>query len=208
MLSSVTTQKARKPRSDGERTRKTILRAAARLATVDGLEGLSIANLAAHIGMSKSGLYSHFDSKEELQLATVETAQEIFGAEVVEPIEGIEDPLERLRALCDSFLSYLERRVFPGGCFFASVEAEFDTHPGPVKDKIVVIQRGWLELLEQLISEAQSRGRLRADEDPRQLAFELNAYLLMGNTSFVLHDDAAYIGQTRTAINRRLEQAI
>src|SRR5207248_4527265 len=103
-----------------------------------------------------------------------------------EPVQGIADPLEQLRALCEAFLSHLERRVFPGGCFFASVEAEFDTHPGPVKNKIVVIQREWVELLEQLISEAQTRGGLLADEDARQLAFELNAYLLMGNTAFVL----------------------
>jgi AcrR family transcriptional regulator len=203
----MSTQKTRRPRSDGLRSRQTILRTAARLATVDGLEGLSIANLAAHIGMSKSGLYAHFESKEELQLATVETAEEIFSAEVVEPTERVEDPLARLRLLCDSFLAYLERRVFPGGCFFASVEAEFDTHPGPVKDRIVVVQRGWLALLERLISDAQTRGALRADEDPAQLAFELNAYLLMGNTSFVLHDDPAYLRQARTALNRRIEQA-
>jgi AcrR family transcriptional regulator len=203
----VTTEKIRRPRSDGVRSRQTILRTAASLATLDGLDGLSIANLAAHIGMSKSGLYAHFDSKEELQLATVETAEEIFSAEVVEPTERIEDPLERLRSLCDSFLAHLERRVFPGGCFFASVEAEFDTHPGPVKDRIVLVQRGWLALLEQLISDAQARGGLRPDEDPAQLAFELNAYLLMGNTSFVLHDDPAYLRQARTAINRRIELA-
>jgi tetracycline repressor-like protein len=79
--------------------------------------------------------------------------------------------------------------VFPGGCVFASVEAEFDTHPGPVKDKIASIQRQWSGRLEQLISEAQTLGKLRADEDPSQLAFELDAYMLMGNTAFVLHDD-------------------
>ena len=203
----MTTQKVRRIRSDGQRSRETILRTAATLATVHGLEGISIANLATHIGMSKSGLYAHFGSKEELQLATIETAEAIFDAEVVAPTQGIEDPLERLRALCDAFLSYLERRVFRGGCFFASVEAEFDTHPGAVKDKIVVIQRGWQGLLEQLIADAQARGRLRPDEDSGQLAFELNAYLLMGNTSFVLHDDPTYLHQARTAINRRLQQA-
>jgi AcrR family transcriptional regulator len=201
------TQKLRGVRSDGERSRKTILRAAASLATVDGLEGISIGNLAAHIGMSKSGLYAHFGSKEELQLATVKTAEEIFTTEVVAPTDGIEDPLERLRALCDYFLSYLERRVFPGGCFFASVEAEFDTHPGPVRDEIVRVQRGWLDLLEQLVSDAQAAGGLRRDDDPGQLAFELNAYLLMGNTGFVLNDDLDYLGRARTAIDSRLERA-
>src|SRR3954454_24433110 len=97
----------RKPRADGLRSRETILRAAAGLATVDGLEGVSIGNLAAHIGMSKSGLYAHFRSKEELQLATIDTALEIFAAEVVEPTLGIADPLERLRALSAAFLSHV-----------------------------------------------------------------------------------------------------
>src|SRR5881392_1679274 len=102
----------RRQRSDGERSRRKILRAAANLATIEGLEGISIGNLAAHIGMSKSGLYAHFGSKEELQLATVETAGKILDAEVVEPTRGIVDPLEQLQALCDRFLSYVERRVF------------------------------------------------------------------------------------------------
>src|SRR3954464_1816462 len=109
----------RRTRSDGERSRKTILRAAASLATVDGLEGISIGNLAAHIGMSKSGLYAHFGSKEELQLATIDSARKILDAEVVEPAREIVDPREQLQALCERFLSYVERRVFPGGCFFA-----------------------------------------------------------------------------------------
>jgi AcrR family transcriptional regulator len=197
----------RKPRSDGLRSRETILRAAASLATVHGLEGISIGNLAAHIGMSKSGLYAHFGSKEELQLATVETALEIFDAEVVAPTAGIEDPLERLRALCASFFSHLERRVFQGGCFFASVEAEFDTHPGPVRDRIAAIQRGWSMRLQQLISDAQRRGELRAEEDPAQLAFELDAYMLMGNTSFVLHDDPLFLRRAADALDRRLDEA-
>src|SRR3954470_9014604 len=114
------TAPTRRPRSDGLRSRQTILRAAASLATVDGLEGLSIGNLAAHIGMSKSGLYAHFGSKEELQLATIDTALEIFGAEVVAPARDATTPLAKIEVLCEQFLSHIERRVFPGGCFFAS----------------------------------------------------------------------------------------
>jgi AcrR family transcriptional regulator len=204
---AATLKTRRKPRSDGQRSRETILRAAASLATIHGLEGISIGALAAHIGMSKSGLYAHFGSKEELQLATVETALEIFDAEVVEPTAGIDDPLERLRALCASFFSHLERRVFQGGCFFASVEAEFDTHPGPVRDRIAVIQRGWSMRLQQLVAEAQKSGELREDEDPAQLAFELDAYMLMGNTSFFLHDDPAFLRRAGEAVDRRLASA-
>jgi AcrR family transcriptional regulator len=197
----------RRRRSDGQRSRETILRAAASLATVDGLEGISIGNLAAHIGMSKSGLYAHFGSKEELQLATVETARAIFEAEVVAPTTGIADPLERLRALCDAFLLHVERRVFPGGCFFASVAAEFDTHPGPVKDRIAEIQDAWRQGLTQLVSAAQAQGELAADEDPAQLVFDLNSAILMGNTGFVLHDDPSYVHRARAAIERRLARA-
>jgi len=196
----------RRSRADGERSRQTILRAAADLATVDGLEGISIGNLAAHIGMSKSGLYAHFGSKEELQLATVETARNIFDTEVVEPTRTIVDPVERLHELCDRFLSYVERRVFPGGCFFASTAAEFGTHPGPVRDKVASVQQGWRELLEQSIEEAQEAGSLDANEDPSQLAFELHAYLLMGNTAFVLYNNPAHLQQARAAIGDRLSR--
>ena len=197
----------RRTRADGERSRRAILRTAANLATIDGLEGLSIGNLAAHTGMSKSGLYAHFGSKEELQLATVETARKIFDAEVVEPTQGIHDPLEQLRALCERFLSYVERRVFPGGCFFASTTAEFGTHPGPVKDEITSVHRGWRELLQRLIREAQAAGSLDEAEDPTQLAFEIHAFLLMGNSGFVLDDNPSHLQQARGAVVHRLAQA-
>jgi len=199
------TPSPRRTRSDGERSRRTILQAAASLATVDGLEGISIGNLAAHIGMSKSGLYAHFGSKEELQLATIDTANDIFVAEVVAPAESIADPLERLLALCERFIDHLERRVFPGGCFFASVEAEFDTHPGAVKDKIGEVQRGWENMILELVAEAQRAGELRAGEDPKQLAFELNAFLAMGNAGFVMSDDADYLRRARVAVGLRVE---
>jgi AcrR family transcriptional regulator len=197
----------RRRRADGERSRQAILRGAANLATTEGLRGLSIGELAAHIGMSKSGLYAHFGSKEELQLATVETARAIFDTEIVEPTRAMSDPLERLQALCDGFLSHLERRVFPGGCFFASAAAELDTHPGPVRDEIVSVQQHWMEQLRGLIREAQSNGSLDPGEDPAQLAFELEAYLLMGNTGFLLGDGPTALRQARTAIENRLARS-
>src|SRR5215831_8391882 len=204
MNRNATTARTRKPRADGERSRQAILRGAANLATIDGLRGLSIGELAAHIGMSKSGLYAHFGSKEELQLATVETARAIFDAEIVEPAQAIADPLERLQALCEGFLSYLERRVFPGGCFFASTTAELDTYPGPVKDAVASVQHHWMDQLQQLIREAQNAGSLDSTQDPAQLAFELEAYLLMGNASFLLDNDPTPLEQARTAIRNRL----
>lgn len=191
-------------RAAGARSRQAILRGAANLATTEGLRGLSIGDLAAHIGMSKSGLYAHFGSKEELQLATVETARAIFDAEIVEPTGGIDDPLERLLALCDGFLSHVERRVFPGGCFFASAAAELDTQPGRVRDEVLAAQQEWMDQLEQLIREAKQAGSLDAVEDPAQLAFELESFLLMGNAVFVQTSDAAPLQQARTAIRYRV----
>jgi AcrR family transcriptional regulator len=190
----------------GARSRKTILVAAADLATVDGLDGLSLGALASHIGMSKSGLFAHFGSKEELQLATVDTAKDIFDADVIEPTNDIDDPLEHLRALSDAFLSHVERRVFPGGCFFISASAEFDTHPGRVKDKLLAFQAEWSQRMVHLITGAQERGLLQPEESPSQLSFELTSYLLMANTAFVMHDDPAYLDHARTAVNRRLRQ--
>jgi AcrR family transcriptional regulator len=157
--------------------------------------------------MSKSGIYAHFGSKEELQLATVETAREIFNAEVVEPTQAIVDPLERLRELCEKFLSYVERRVFPGGCFFASTAAEFDTRPGPVRDKIAEVQQGWNELLQQLIRDAQAAGSLDVAQDPLQLTFEIYAFLLWGNTAFVADNDAGHLRRAHVAITNRLSLA-
>lgn len=203
-MDSVSTQHPlRKPRSDGERSRRTILDAAAKLATVEGLEGLSIGRLAEHIGMSKSGLYAHFGSKEELQLAAIDTAGGIFEAEVIAPAEQAATPLEKLQVLCEQFLSHVERRVFPGGCFFASAAAEFDTHPGAVRERISDLQRGWTDLLVKLVREAQVAGELRA-EDPDQLVFELNGYLLMANMAFLLYGSAEPIARAREAIATRL----
>ena len=191
-------------RADGARSRETILRAAASLATVEGLDGITIGTLAARTGMSKSGLYAHFGSKEELQLATVETAFAIFSAEVIEPTLPVADPLEQLLALVDSFFDHLERRVFPGGCFFATTWVEFGTKPGPVKDRVLEISHGWVEHLCELVAAAQAAGEIEADEDPAQLAFELEAYLLLGNTEFVATSDAAHLRRARSAVRRRL----
>src|SRR6478736_8190534 len=130
------TQTTRKPRSDGERSRHVILDAAARLATVEGINGLSIGALADHIGMSKSGLYAHFRSKEDLQLATIDTAEAIFDDAVIGPMLDAEPGMPAVLALTDAFLDHLRRRVFPGGCFFACASAELQSQPGPVKERI------------------------------------------------------------------------
>src|SRR6478752_7879002 len=180
---------ARRSRTDGERTRGTILRAAASLATVEGLEGLSIGNLAAAIGISKSGLYAHCGSKEELQLATVAEAERILTDEVIQPALAAEPGLAQLAAVCEAFFSYVERRVFPGGCFFAATSLEMGTRPGPVKDRLAAIQSDFTALLRSFATTAVEQGELPSDENPEWLAFELHAILLGADTKFVLHED-------------------
>jgi len=198
---------ARRRRSDGERSRDAILREAAQLATVEGLGGLSIGRLADAVGMSKSGLFAHFGSKEELQLATIESANAVFNDLVIEPASSAPTGLERLRGLVENFLRYVEGGIYPGGCFFASVAAEVDTQPGPVRDRAVELQQGWLGLLEAAARDAQADGALDASEDPEQLAFELDGYMLMANLLFVARQEPTPIDRARRAVERRLELA-
>jgi len=194
----------RRPRADGERTRGAILRAAASLATVDGLEGLSIGNLAAAIGMSKSGLYAHFGSKQELQLATVEEAGRIFAEEVVQPALAAPPGLAQLAAVCEAFFDHLRRRTFPGGCFFASAALEMGTRPGPVKERVAAFQSGFVALVRGFAATAVEQKELPADEDPDLLAFELNWIILAADTNFVLHGDPAVLDLARQVTRRRL----
>jgi AcrR family transcriptional regulator len=197
----------RRTRSDGERSRLAILQAAARLATVDGLDGLSIGQLADHIGMSKSGLYAHFRSKQELQLATVDTAQEIFEQDVIAPGLAAESGLRRVQALCDRFLAHVESDVFPGGCFFASTAAELDTRPGPVKERIADVVRGWSGLISTELHHARTTGELTRAVDIDQLTFQLNALLLQANNLWVLQGDHRVFDWARRGIENLLESS-
>jgi AcrR family transcriptional regulator len=183
----------------------TILDEAARLATLVGLEGLTIGGLANAIGMSKSGLYAHFGSKQELQLATIEAARETFVAEVLQPALRAPKGIQRLVAACEMFLSHVERRVFPGGCFFSAAAVDVGSWPGPVRDAIAAQQREWLTLLERLAREAQQLSELDPNLDPSQLAFELKALLSAANTAFILHGDAAVFEQARWAVRQRTQ---
>ena len=191
-------------RADGERTRRAILRTAASLATVDGLEGLSIGNLAAATGISKSGLYAHFGSKLELQLATVEEAEGIFDAEVVQPALAARPGLARLVAMCEAYFDYLQRRVFPGGCFFAATALEMGTRPGPVKERVAAVQSGFTATLRASAATALEQHELPAVEDPDRLAFELYAILLAADTKFILQDDPAVLDLARQIVRQRL----
>lgn len=194
----------RRRRADGERSRAAILREAARLATVDGLDGLSLAHLADAVGMSKSGLFAHFGSKEELQLATVEAASEIFEEQVIEPAREAAPGVLRLRAYIERFLEHVEEAVFPGGCFFVSAVSELDTHPGPVRDGAMAFSQRWLELLAGEVAAGQAAGELDPGADPAQIAFELNSFMVLGNMQFVAGADHAALARVRQAVDNRL----
>jgi AcrR family transcriptional regulator len=190
--------------SKGQASRAAILLAAAKLATTKGLIGLSIGDLAAEVGMSKSGLYAHFKSKEELELATIETAAAIFDSEVLQPVTRAPAGTERLKALANSFLSHLERRVFPGGCFFAAVAAELDTHPGPARDRVLAVLNSWLSLLRQCILDAQALGEIDPRAEVDQVVFEIQAMLLAANFLFVMTNDPLRLTQARKGVENVL----
>jgi AcrR family transcriptional regulator len=186
------------PATKEKSTRDVILERAVDLASEEGLEGLTIGRLANELGMSKSGLFGRFGSKEELQLASVDAAAQRFAAEVVGPALGAPAGIERLRALCDRYIGYMEREVFSGGCFWAAVTAEFDDRPGPVRDRIRERMAAWMELLER---EAEAAGA----DDPAQLAFELLAVAQAANTGSRLFADRRAFTRARRAIDRLLE---
>ena len=188
----------------GERTRESILRAAVNLASVEGLEGLTIGRLADNLKMSKSGLFAHFGSKEELQLATVEMARTIFLEHVVRPALAEPEGVPRLWALCDAWLRYVERPVFPGGCFFSAAAFEFDSRPGPVRDHIAKVLKSWLETLSRAVEGARKAGHLDPDVDPAQLAFEIKSLAIGAHSGYQLSEDKKAMNRVRSAIRARI----
>lgn len=193
-------------RAQGDHTRQNILEVAVNVASAEGLEGLTIGRLASETGMSKSGLFAHFGSKEDLQLATVEAARLIFISEVVSPAFDSANGLPRLWRLCDIWLDYVRAEIFRGGCFFAAAAAEFDGRPGTVRDRVAAIMKEWLEVLRRAVVEAQSAGQLDKNVDPTQLAFEINALELGANWGFQLYGDEQAFERARTAILERLRR--
>jgi AcrR family transcriptional regulator len=200
------TAAAKGRKAQGERTRNTILETAVHIASAEGLEGLTIGRLATELSMSKSGLFAHFGSKEDLQVATVEAARAIFIREVVKPAFESTEGLQRLWKLCDVWLSYVQSGVFRGGCFFAAAAAEFDSRPGAVRDRIAAIMKEWLEALRNAIIEAQEAGHLDKELDATQLAFEFNSLELGANWAFQLYSDTRAFKRAREAIRERLSR--
>ncbi|MBB4688247.1 TetR/AcrR family transcriptional regulator [Amycolatopsis jiangsuensis] len=188
----------------GDATRRLVLRRAVDVASVHGLAGLSVGGLAGELGLSKSGVFALFGSKEDLQLAAVEAAQGIFAEHVLAPARATPDGLPRLRVLCESWLDYSQQRVFPGGCFFFNVSAEFDAQPGRVRDAIAAMGRAFLAEIRACAAEAVSLGQL--DADPELLAFELHALGRAANADAMLHGSAEPYRLARRAVAARLAQ--
>ena len=192
----------------GQRTRQAILLHAARVGSAEGLEAVSLQRLATDLGISKSGLFAHFGSKEELHMATIDAAAQIFVDEVIRPALAEPRGVRRVWALCDSWMSYLERGVFPGGCFVWAVAEEFDSRrPGPVRDSILEKKGYWSYSLQRAVQEAQQAGEIDADVDAEQLAWELDSLLGGANSGFKSGDGTKALERGRRAIRERLQSA-
>ena len=191
-------------RARGDSSRRAVMRLAVDIASVDGLEGLTIGSLATEASMSKGGVVALFGSKEQLQLATVAAAREIFTSTVVTPALEVPRGRARLEALLQNWLSYSESRVFAGGCFFAAATSELASRPGPVRDAIAEAQRDWHAFLGGAIERAVSAGELDPATDAAQLTFELTSLLDGANSLSLLFDSAEPYGRARTTIARLL----
>src|SRR5271156_3935731 len=203
LAAAATKHPSRRPR--GLKTRRAILRKAVNIASLEGLEGLTIGKLAATLRISKSGLFAHFGSKEDLQCAVVDEARDIFIEKVIRPAAQLRG-LRRLRALCENLLAYGEQKTFPGGCFFSAASLELRDRPGPVRDRIVGLMKQWLGNLEHAARDAQDAGEIRNDVDARQLAFEIHALDMGGNWSSRLFRDESAFRSAKVAILRRIDQ--
>jgi AcrR family transcriptional regulator len=192
-------QAAESPPRKGASTRAAILDRAVDLASAEGLEGLTIGRLAAELEMSKSGLFAHFGSKQELQLATVEAAAERFRRAVIEPAARAPDGLPRLRALAAAYIAHLDEGTYSGGCFWASTSTEYDDRPGPVRDAIAAAVDAW-------VGELERQARLAGLPNPGRVAFELYAIVMGANSRFRLSGDRRAFRHARDATEAILSQ--
>jgi AcrR family transcriptional regulator len=181
----------------GSATRAAILDRALDLASAEGLEGLTIGRLAAELRMSKSGLFAHFGSKQELQLATVAAAGGRFRARVVEPSLATPEGAERLRALSERYLDQL--RDYAGGCFWAATSTEYDDRPGPVRDAIAAALDAWT-------GELARQAAIAGVERPQRFAFELYSLVMGANARYRLSGDEEVFEYAREALDRLLAE--
>ncbi len=190
----------RRSASQIEGARADTLDAAVSLASVVGLEGLTIGRLAGELGMSKSGLVGRFGSKEQLQLAALELAAEMFRRAVYAPAAGEPAGLRRLNAICDAWVKYLHDPPFPGGCFLTTASVEFDARPGPVNQAIKTFMRRWIDTLEREVATAIGNGELPEAADLKDTAFAINALAMGANCAYQLDRDPRVLESARRAM--------
>lgn len=188
----------------GDRTRAAVLDTAVAFATEVGLEGISLGQLADRLGVSKSGFFAHWRSKEDLQLATVERARERFAERVVRPALCTPRGLPRLWAIHEYRLADIANDGLPGGCFFANAQFEYDARPGVIRDRIAAALDEWLTLVERLVREAVEAGHLDESIDLGQLTFEIDALQSAAVYSSRLFPAQAALSYARTAVLVRL----
>lgn len=181
-------------------THSAIVERAAVVASTEGLEGLTIGRLAADIEMSKSGVLGHFGSKQALQLSVLDLAVSAFGREVWESTSDLRSGRGRLLAICDTWISYLDRGVFGGGCLLTSTALEFDGRPGPVRDAVASALRRWYELLEAQVETAIALGELPTEAEPAAIVFQLAALAMGANQALQLFGDRAAMHTARDAM--------
>jgi AcrR family transcriptional regulator len=195
---------ARRSAAEAERTRESIVERARDLASVEGLEGVTIGRLADELGMSKAGVIGHFGSKLELQRAAVRAAGDVFSHEVVGPANGMRPGLARVLTICDAWVSYCTLPAFPGGCFFTAASIEFDGRPGVVRDEIRDGIRRWRNYLRREIAAAIDAGDIDRSVDAEQASFELYAVIMGLNQEVQLFGDRRGPGRARRAMRRVL----
>jgi AcrR family transcriptional regulator len=186
-------------RARGERSRAAVLERSVQLASQYGLDGLTIGELAADIGVPKSSVHALFGSKEQLQLATVATARRMFIDVVIAPALSAEEGWDRLTALGTAWFDYLAGDTFAGGCFMCGASAEMDSRPGPVRDAVEAAMREWLVLLQSNIDTAKYARVFSDNVDSGAVAFRLNALGMAANWQRQLLGDLSGIEHARSA---------
>jgi len=189
-------------RRRGDKARAAILARAVEVASIEGLEGLTIGGLAAGVGTGKANISILFGNKEALQLATLDAAGDIFVKQVVKPALRSASHLDRLRQLTDGWFRYVDRRTLPGGCMMYGSMNEYRARPGALQDGVRRQRDAWMRLLAATIREAQKGGEIRRDLDPAQLVFELTAFQSAANAAALLGDRATFARARRTAKER------
>ena len=194
----------RRSAADVAASRSSAVEAAVALASVEGLEGITIGRLAGELGMSKSGLIGRFGDKQAMQRAVLTAAIERFTDAVWRPALPYGPGLPRLEAIIDAWIVHLRDDVFPGGCFVTTASVEYDSRPGPLREDVAAAVRRWLGVLEAEARRAQQAGDLPADRDPADVAFELHSLASGGSVAGRLIGDAAGLDRTRAAMRRAI----